>query len=278
MKHEEGTFTGVGELSLFYQSWHPEEEAKAILVIVHGLGEHSGRYLNIVNHLVPLGYAVYGFDHRGHGRSPGPRGYINNYIEFRGDVHNFLEMVRAREEKRPLFLMGHSMGGGIVVNYILHDPEGFAGVIASAPAIGQLNIQPALAFAARMMSGIMPKFSMDNGLDLSGISRDEAAVQAYKDDPLVHGKGTPRLGVEMMDNAAWSMVNAHEWEPPLLMIHGEADRIVNVEQTRLFFEAVQQPDKELIIYEGGYHESHNDVHYEQVVADIVRWLGQHLPS
>jgi len=134
-----------------------------------------------------------------------------------------------------------------------------------------------LALAARVMSGILPKFSMDNGLDLSGISRDEAAVQAYIDDPLVHGKGTPRLGVEMMDNAEWSMVNAHEWEPPLLMIHGEADRIVNVDQTRAFFAEVQQQDKELIIYEGGYHESHNDVHYQQVVTDLERWMGQHLP-
>jgi len=277
MRHEEGQFTGVGELSLYFQCWQPEDNIRAVLVIVHGLGEHSGRYMNVVNHLVPLGYAVYGFDHRGHGRSPGPRGFIKNYIEFRGDVRNFLEMVREREGKRPLFLMGHSMGGGIVVNYVLHDPEGFAGVIASAPAVGKLGIQPMLAFAARLMSGVLPKLAMDNGLDLSGISRDEAAVQAYKDDPLVHGKGTPRLGVEMMDNAAWSMANAHEWEPPLLMIHGDADRIVNVDETRAFFAQVKQPDKELIVYEGGYHESHNDVHYQQVVTDLERWLGQHLP-
>ncbi len=277
MKHEEGQFAGVGELSLYYQCWQPEEDARAVLVIVHGLGEHSGRYMNVVNHLVPLGYAVYGFDHRGHGRSPGPRGFINNYIEFRGDVRNFLQMVREREGKRPLFLMGHSMGGGIVVNYVLHDPEGFAGVIASAPTVGKLNIQPVLAFASRMMSGVLPKLSIDNGLDVTGISRNTAVVQAYKDDPLVHSKGTPRLGVEIMDNAAWNMANAREWEPPLLMLHGDADRIVNVDETRAFFAQVQQPDKELIIYEGGYHESHNDVHYQQVVADLARWLGQHLP-
>ncbi len=277
MKHEEGQFAGVGELSLYYQCWQPEEDVRAVLVIVHGLGEHSGRYMNVVNHLVPLGYAVYGFDHRGHGRSPGPRGFINNYIEFRGDVRNFLQMVREREGKRPLFLMGHSMGGGIVVNYVLHDPEGFAGVIASAPTVGKLNIQPVLAFASRMMSGVLPKLSIDNGLDVTGISRNTAVVQAYKDDPLVHSKGTPRLGVEIMDNAAWNMANAREWEPPLLMLHGDADRIVNVDETRAFFAQVQQPDKELIIYEGGYHESHNDVHYQQVVADLARWLGQHLP-
>ncbi|MCA9921711.1 MAG: lysophospholipase [Anaerolineales bacterium] len=276
MKHEEGTFTGVGDLSLFYQSWHPETAVRAVLVIVHGLGEHSGRYFNVINHLVPKGYTIYAFDHRGHGRSPGPRGFINAYIEFRGDVDNFLQLVREREPERPLFLMGHSMGGGIVINYVLHAPEGLAGVIASAPAIGKLNVPPFLAFLSRMMSGIWPRLTLETGLDATAISRDETAVQAYIDDPLVHGKGTPRLAVEMTDNALWSSANAATWEPPLLMLHGDADRLVNVEGTRDFFTRVQQPDKKMIIYEGGYHESHNDIHYQQVVADIEAWLEAHL--
>ncbi|MCP5095242.1 MAG: alpha/beta hydrolase, partial [Chloroflexi bacterium] len=109
MKHEEGTFTSVGNMQLFYQRWMPDE-VRAVLVIVHGLGEHSGRYMNLVNELVPKGYAIYSFDHRGHGRSPGSRGFINEFAEFRADVHAFLEMVRGIEVERPLFLMGHSMG------------------------------------------------------------------------------------------------------------------------------------------------------------------------
>lgn len=277
MKHEEGSFTGVGELSLFFQSWYPEDEHRAILVIVHGLGEHSGRYPNVVNHLVPKGFAVYGFDHRGHGRSPGPRGFINNFIEFRGDVHNFLQLVREKEPKRPLFLMGHSMGGGIVLNYGLHYPEGLAGVIASAPAVGKVEISPVLAFLSRLLSGVWPGLALDNGLDVTGISRDTAVVQAYKDDPLVHAKGTPRLAVEIIDNALWSLLNAGEWQPPLLLLHGDADRLVNINGSREFFAAVQQADKELIVYEGGYHESHNDIHFQQVVADLEMWLEAHMP-
>ncbi|MCP5101427.1 MAG: alpha/beta hydrolase, partial [Chloroflexi bacterium] len=190
--------------------------------------------------------------------------------------HAFLEMVRGIEVERPLFLMGHSMGGLIVLNYVLHESEGLTGVIASAPAVGKLEIKPILAVLSRILSGLTPRLAIENGLDLKGISRDTAVVQAYKDDPLVHGKGTPRLGVEMMDNAMWTASYASDWQPPLLMIHGDADRIVNVQGTRDFFEDVPQTDKTLIVYEGGYHESHNDTHYEQVVADLGDWLEKHL--
>ncbi len=276
MKHEEGTFTGAGNESLFYQSWRPETEARAALIIVHGLGEHSGRYQNIVNHFVPKGMAIYGFDHRGHGRSPGARGFFESFEAVRGDMTAFLEMVRGVEGKRPLFLMGHSMGGLITLNYVLHNPDGYNGVIISAAPVGKLDIPPMLAMLSRLLSGIWPKLGVDNGLDLDGISRETAVIEAYKADPLVHGKGTPRLGVEMMDNALWTMAYAAEWQPPLLMLHGDADRLVPDSGTREFFAQVTQADKKLIIYEGGYHESHNDIHHAQVVADLEEWIEAHM--
>jgi len=276
MKHKEGTFTGARNESLFYQSWQPETDARATLIIVHGLGEHSGRYQNVVNHLVPKGYAIYGFDHRGHGRSPGARGFIESFEAVRGDISTFLEMVKGEEGKRPLFLMGHSMGGLITLNYVLHNPEGYQGVIISAAPVGKLDIPPVLAMLSRLLSGILPKLGVDNGLDLDGISRETAVIEAYKADPLVHSKGTPRLGVEMMDNALWTMAYAAEWKPPLLMLHGDADRLVPDSGTREFFEKVTQTDKKLIIYEGGYHESHNDIHREQFFTDLESWLEAHL--
>jgi alpha-beta hydrolase superfamily lysophospholipase len=247
-----------------------------VLVIVHGFGEHSGRYMNVVNHLVPKGYAIYALDHRGHGRSPGPRGYINSWEEFREDVRAFVRRVAEREMGRPLFLMGHSMGGLIVLEYALHYPEGLKGVVASGPALAQVGVSPALMGMARVLSRIWPRFAMDTGLDATSISRDPEVVAAYQADPLVHSIGTARLGTEMTRAMLWTHEHAREWQLPLLIIHGSADRLVPPEGSHRFFENVPVADKEHIEYEGGYHEPHNDTHRAQVLADLERWLERHL--
>ncbi len=127
MNHREGTFRGHGGLELYYQCWRPEGTPLAVLVLIHGFGEHSGRYMNVVNHLVPRGYAIWSFDHRGHGRSPGRRGFVRTWDEFREDIRLFLEMVRQQEGGLPVFLMGHSMGGLMVLEYALHHPGRPAG-------------------------------------------------------------------------------------------------------------------------------------------------------
>jgi len=281
MQHNEGTFKGFDELELYYQSWQPEGVARAVLAIVHGLGEHGGRYMNIVNYLVPKGYAIYTLDHRGHGRSPGLRAFVNSWSEYIEDVGKFCQLIAEQQPAIPFFLMGHSMGGNITLNYILHyptshHPDGVKAVIASAPAVGKLDEPPVLAFISRLLSGILPKLSVATGLDATAVSRDTAVVQAYQNDPLVHGKGTPRFATEFAASADWAMAHAAEFKPPLLLIHGEADRLVNVQASRDFFARVPHNDKKLIIYEGGYHESHNDLEHERVVGDIESWLEAHM--
>jgi alpha-beta hydrolase superfamily lysophospholipase len=281
MKHNEGTFKGAAGLDLYYQSWQPGGAARAALAIIHGLGEHSGRYMNIVNHLVPKGYAIYALDHRGHGRSPGPRAFVNSWSEFSDDVGALCQLVAEQQPGVPFFLMGHSMGGNIVLNYILHHPtshhpDGVRAIIASAPAVGKLDVPPILATLSRLLSGILPKLSVATGLDATAVSRDTAVVQAYQNDPLVHGQGTPRFATEFAKSAEWAMAHAAEFKPPLLLIHGEADRLVNGQASRDFYARVPHKDKKLIIYEGGYHESHNDIEYERVVQDIENWLEAHL--
>ena len=275
IQHNQGTFKGADGLNLFYQSWHPEGGAEATLVIVHGLGEHSGRYQNVVNYLVPKGYAIYGFDNRGHGRSPGQQGYVNNFDKFVADVGAFVQMVSQREAGKPFFLMGHSMGGCIVLNYIIKHPEGLDGVIASAPAVGALDIPPILLFVSRVMEKVAPKLSVATGLDATAVSRDPAAVAAYQNDPLVHGKGSPRFAMEFKRSAEWAQANAGRIQLPLLMVHGSHDRLVNVENSRTFFASLTQLDKKLLVYEGGYHELHNYIEYEQELADIEAWLAEH---
>ncbi len=272
MQHQESTFKGSEGLALYYQAWLPDTPAIGVLVIVHGHGEHSGRYPHVVEHLVPQGFAVYALDHRGHGRSPGQRGYVNSMADFRGDVAALVQLAAAAQPNLPLFVMGHSLGGLIILDYVLHQPEGLRGVIVSAPAVGSVGVSPILLQVSRVLSRVWPTFSLETGLDVKGISRDPQEVQAYQNDPLVHGKGTARLATEVMDTAVYCQENAHTLQLPLLMIHGAADIITSPADSRRFFDNVSGSDKTYIAYDGGFHESHNDIHYQQVVADISAWL------
>ncbi len=272
MEHREASFQGVGGLALSYQSWRPDGGFRATLAIVHGLGEHSGRYMNIVNHLVPRGYVVYCYDLRGHGRSPGKRGHFNAWAELRGDLEAFLDMVRKSETGRPLFLMGHSMGGLIVLEYALHHPEGLTGVIASAPGLSTEGLSPLMIRVSKLLSGILPSLSVATGLDATGISRDPAVVKAYVEDPLVHARGTPRAAVEGTTAIEWTLAHAADWQPPLLIVHGDADRLVPVRASGVFFDRVAVAHKQRIVYDGGYHEPHNDTCHPQLLADLERWL------
>lgn len=276
MEHWHSTFEGTGGLQLFVQRWRPEGGSRATLAIVHGFGEHSGRYANVVEYLVPKGYTVYGYDLRGHGRSPGQRGYINRWEEFREDTRAFLALVTREEPDRPLFLMGHSLGGLIVLDYAIRYPEGLRGVIASGPALAQTTASPLLMLLSRVLSRLWPRFSLDTHLDATAISRDPAVVEAYRNDPLVHSLGTARLGTEMTATMDWVNAHAANLRVPLLILHGGADRLVPADASRAFFEQVALEDKERHEYEGGYHEPHNDLGKEQALADLEAWLERHL--
>ena len=277
MEHYEDTFCGAGDVELYYQGWCPEGGApKATLAIVPGFGEHSGRYKNVVDWFVPRGYAALALDTRGNGRSPGPRGYVGSFEEYRGDLGAFLQVVRARQSQSPIFLLGHSQGGLMVLEYVLHDPSGLAGVIASSPALGRLPVSPLLLLLARSLSKVWPGMSMATGLDVTALSRDEAVVQAYVGDPLVHNLGTPRLGTELMAAIEWTQAHAADLALPCLIVHGTDDRICPCEASQAFFEACDCVDKERITYEGGYHELFNDLDKERVLADVEAWLERHL--
>ena len=280
MQHTTGTFQGAGGMELYYQSWSPdpELERRAALVIVHGLGEHSGRYGNVVEHLLPRGIAVYSFDLRGHGRSPGRRGHINAWSDLHEDLDAFFSLVSRQVSGLPRFLMGHSLGGLIVLEYALRrgsDVE-LQGVIASGPGLSTEGLSPMLVRISSLLSRIWPTLSMPSGLDVPGISQDPAVVQAYQDDPLVHGKATPRSAVGGFAAIRWTLDHVVDWSLPLLILHGEADRLVPAKASRAFFDMVPIADKQRIEYAGGYHEPHNDLNHEQVTADLENWLSRHL--
>jgi alpha-beta hydrolase superfamily lysophospholipase len=275
MLHATGAFRGAGGLDLFYQRWRSVEAPVAALILVHGFGEHSGRYTNVVDRLAPCGYAIYSFDLRGHGRSPGPRGHINTWAEFRQDVAAFVRLVTQLESACPMFLMGHSLGGLIVLDYVIRSPGGLRGVIASGPVLGEVGLSPLLFALSRVVSRVWPGFSMDTRLDASAISRDPKVVQAYRDDPLVHGLGSARLGTETTAARKWVLAHAGDLRLPFLLIQGGADRLVDPRGSQAFFERVASTDKEYRVYEDACHEVHNDICAPQMLADLERWLEQH---
>ena len=276
MKQAESKFLGAGGVALYTQSWQPDNAARGALLLVHGFGEHSGRYNYLVDYLIPRGYAVYGFDLRGHGRSPGPRGHIQHWAELRDDVRAFVTTVTAAQPLTPRFLFGHSFGGLIALNYALQFPAELQGVIASAPLLAQAKLSPILILISRILQRVKPDFPVNTKIDVKTISRDPAEIQRYAQDPLVHSIGTPRLAQEIDIAIAWTQAHAAEWRLPLLLYHGGADRLVPIAGSRTFYEQVTFPDKRWIEYPGGYHESHNDLDRLSVFTNLASWLDEHL--
>ncbi len=278
--HKQGTFPGVGKLQLYYQSWYPEEKVKAILAIVHGLGAHSDRYKNVIQHLIPKQYAVYGFDLRGHGRSPGQQGYINRWSDFREDLRAFLELIKTQHPKTPIFLLGHSLGSVIVLDYALRYPQEastLGGVITLAPALGKVGVSKTRLLIGKLLSRVWPRFTLNTGLDLSASSRDENIIAAYAQDSLRHTRGSARLATEFFATVDWVNTHAADWQLPLLILHGGADRVTLPEGGKIFYQRVSSPDKLRIEYPGAYHELQNDLNYQEVLADLENWLERHLP-
>lgn len=278
MERDEGTFGGHGGLPLYYQRWRGEDRPRAVLALVHGFGEHGGRYPYLVRHLVPGGYTVYALDLRGHGRSPGPRGYIRRWQEYREDVDRFLAMVRGNEPDLPLFLMGHSMGGLIVLEYAVHGgQEGLAGLVVSGPPLGKIGVSPLLLLLSRLLSAVWPSFSRELGKNGAILTQDPEALAAYDADTLVHGRGTARLGTEMTAAAVRVLSRAGHIRVPILLIQGADDRLVPPAAGRAFFERLTA-DKQHHEYPGGRHETHNDVCREEMLTDLEVWLERRLTA
>lgn len=277
MQHQEGLFQGSDGLALFYQCWRPASPARAVVLVVHGFGEHSGRYANVVEHLVPRGFALYAHDQRGHGRSPGQRGHISSWSAYRHDLERFQQFVQSQAPGAPLFLYGHSMGSLIVLDFLIGQPAGLRGAIVSGALIepGE-SAKPLLVAIAKLLSQYLPNFSLKLGLDTKALSRDSAVVQAYIADPLVHGKASARWGTEVLRTIQSVKAQAQRIRTPLLMLHGEADAINRVEGARWLFQEVTFTDKELKVYAGGFHEPHNDLDKAQVLQDVEEWLERHV--
>jgi alpha-beta hydrolase superfamily lysophospholipase len=279
VEYRSGRFSGCDGTPLFYQAWLPRlSRPQAVLVNLHGLGDHSGLYPTLSSHFPSRDIGVYAYDMRGNGRSPGQRAYLRNWQEYRNDLHAFLERVRDWETGAPIFVLGNSLGGLVVLEYALDRPHGLAGVIAAAPPLGKLGVPPILMALGRAMSRIVPRFSLHVGMDLAGLARDPGVIQNVLSDPFFHRRGTARLSTEVTAAITRVQERASDFSVPLLILHGSADRMVPPDGSREFFSKVRFSDRELREYPEAYHGLFADIGYQQVLADLEHWIEVRIPA
>lgn len=256
----------------------PTGSPSAHVILVHGLGDHSRSlpYRTLAEFLSAHGCAVYGFDLRGHGQSEGARMVVNAWHDLRCDLHAFVELVQRESSGGSLFLIGLSLGGLLALDYGQQQPDGLAGVVAAAPAVDASGAPGAIKLAIPVLARILPRASIDPGLDLAHISRDAAAAQEYTGDPLFQTRTTPRLAAETLKAMSETRALASRLALPVLILHGEADTIVPPAGSAAFFQQMPGPDKERLTYPGAYHNLFIELNRNQVFADIAHWLEQRL--
>jgi acylglycerol lipase len=276
MQQKEGNFKGIGNFNLYWRCWLPDGKPRAIILVAHGLGEHISRYDNLINNLVPKGFAVYGLDHEGHGKSEGQRIYVDRFQVYLDDLKTFYDMVLKENPGLKIFLLGHSMGGLIATAYTIQHQQELAGLIVSAPLLkAGDSVSGGTIMAARVLSALAPRMGVQ-ALDSTYLSRDKAVVEAYDKDPLVfRGKITARLGSEMFSTMAKVEPQMQTITLPLLIMQGSDDKLVSHEGSKTLYEKAGSKDKTLKMYDGFYHEIFNEQERAMVFADLDAWLDSH---
>jgi alpha-beta hydrolase superfamily lysophospholipase len=278
MKHKEYEMIGEKDFRIYYQSWLPDQNPKAIVQIFHGFGEHSGRYMNVVNKLIPLNYGIYINDHRGHGKSDGTTNYVGSFDLFIEDEKTFHDLIKKQHPDIPIFVLGHSMGSAIAIYFAEKYQELLQGLILSGTGIrlGE-EISPFLKFMSKIMAKLAPKMKIDTKLNPESLSHDPVVVKNYKEDPLVnYQKITTRLGNEMLKRFRNLKEVLMNLELPLLVQVGSEDvAIQGIEELEGSF---KMEDKTIKVYDGLYHEVYNEMkeEREKVLEDLVNWLKNHI--
>jgi acylglycerol lipase len=260
---------------LYFQSWQPADP-RAVVVIAHGLAEHSGRFEGPARSFARAGLAAYAFDHRGHGKSPGRRVHVRSFEEFRADARATLALARAEHPGLPVFLLGHSQGGLVAATLALREPEGLAGLVLSSPLLGTAvagRPSPLLVLTAKVLASVWPSTLFANGLDPALLSRDPAVGIAYTADPLV----SRTVSAGWYRAAVAALADAHEraasLRVPTLVLYAGADAFVDPEATARWVARTPPGLVEAFRYEGLYHEILNAPEKEDVQRRIEEWLS-----
>ena len=277
MNRTERSFDGFGGVRIVYDVWTPESAPRAVLVLSHGLGEYARRYDHVAERFGEAGLVTYALDHRGHGRSGGKRVLVRDIHEYTADFDTLVGIATREHHGLKCIVLGHSMGGAIVFAYGVERPDNYDLMVLSGPAVAaQDQVSPLLALVAKVLGAVVPGLPAQE-LDVDAISRDPAVVTAYKDDPLVyHGKVPAGIGRALLHVGETMPQRAPALTAPLLVVHGEQDRLISVAGSRRLVECVGSTDVELKVYPGLYHEVFNEPERDQVLDDVVAWITARL--
>jgi len=267
-------FPGNGPI--FFQSWLPSEKPKALIILIHGFGEHSSRYgTHFAEFYTSSKIGIFTFDLPGHGKTPGKRGHIANPFLLLEIIDLLIKQIKAEYSGIPIFLYGHSFGGEVTLWYTLVRNPVLSGVIISSPLIGTKDpVPPMKFFLAKLMDRIFPTFSMDNGLDSKYLSREIAVVNAYNDDPLVHKKISARSGMMVINRGQWILNHACDNKNKMLIMIGSGEGIVNKESVDKFCD--QCPNITYKVWPGLYHELHNEPERSQIFDFSLKWMRDNI--
>ncbi len=271
----EGSFEGVGGVTIFTREWQPAGKPHGVVVISHGLNAHSGLYEWAAQQFTSNGLAVYALDHRGRGRSEGERFFVEKFSDWTEDLATFIDIVKSREPGLPVFLLGHSAGGVIASGYTLAHQDEIAGLIVEDIAY-QI---PAPEIALAILKGVSKVAPHAHVLKLKNedFSRDPAVVAALNADPLIAGEKQPSETVaELVRADELLKKNFQKITLPLLILHGTADKVTKPHGSQEFYEKTGSSDKTLKLYEGHFHDLLADIGKQQVMADIQAWIDAHL--
>ena len=273
MAHSEGNFVTPDALTIYHQAWLPDGAPKAVVILLHGLAEHSGRYAHVAKALTDAGYGVHALDHRGHGKSDGKRTYVKSYADYQRDILQFRRLVELRHPDLPVFVLGHSMGGNLALGHVLDHQAGVRGMAVSAPALAPgTSLSPAKIKLAKLLGKIAPGLRPEK-LSADAVSRDPAVVAAYVADPLVfNGKVTAGAAAALLGSMESFPARFTELRLPILLQHGTADALVDIAGTRQLEAGAVNAKVTTHYYDGLYHEVFNEPEQAAVLADTVAWL------
>ncbi len=286
-RHTSAQFTGAGGMRLHLQAWlpagpdpaAPHPEVTAVIAVVHGYGDHGGRYAWLGDDMVARGYGLYVYDLRGHGHSSGRRGQVGKFEEYLEDTEVFLDEVRRAQPGKPVFLLGHSMGGLVCARLSEVRPPDVRGLILSSPFLQLAEaVPPSRVIAAKALGKVWPNRDIGNTVRASQLSHDDAVVEAYVTDRLVHHVAPARWAAEMLSTQDATMADAARVDQPLLVLYGTEDKVVDVAFIEALYERASAEDKSILRYEGFYHECFNETGREQVFDDFAAWVGARLPA
>jgi acylglycerol lipase len=277
LQHVEGDFAGKMAHKLFYQGWLPQTQPKAVVLLVHGIVEHSGRYKRTAEYLSDAGYAVYAFDFRNHGRSQGVKGHVDAFSYFIDDLRAFHQLIKSKHPDKKFFLFGHSMGAAISLAYAEKYSLELTGIIISGcPLCIQPKLPTAIIALIYPLALIAPRLRFYH-LDSSTLSKDKKVVESYDNDPLVfRGKLTTGLLLSFLWELHKIRAGLGEIKSPIIILHGSEDKLCLPEGSKVALKGIRSVDKSIQIYQGLFHEILNEPEYVNVLRDILAWLDKRI--